>query len=160
VRGHIEQRSKGRYSRRIPTGKDSTGKHRFHSETVRGTKKDAEKHLSEMFSKLDKGTFIKPTKTTLSEYLDQSLTDYVKPNLGLRPYEGYESIIRCHLTPDLGRVPQSQLKPQHLQRYYALKLAGVRQDHKDALTKNYCLASPHLSASRFENGSPVGTYQQ
>ena len=28
-----------------------------------------------------------------------------------------------------------QLKPQHLQKYYAMKLAGVRQDRKDALTQ-------------------------
>jgi integrase len=116
-------------------GKDSTGKYRFHSETVRGTKKDAEKHLSEMFGKLDKGTFIKPTKTTLSEYLERWLTDYVKPNLGPRTYEGYESIIRCHLTPDLGHIQLMQLKPQHLQKYYAMKLAGVRQDRKDSLTQ-------------------------
>ena len=28
-----------------------------------------------------------------------------------------------------------QFKPQHLQKYYAMKLVGVRQDHKDALTQ-------------------------
>jgi len=135
MRGHIEKRSKDSYSCRVAIGKDSTGKYRFHSETVRGTKKEAEKHLSEMLSQQDKGTFIKPTKTTLSAYLERWLTDYVKPNLGPRTYEGYESIIRCHLTPDLGRLQLMQLKPQHLQKYYALKLAGVRQDRKDALTQ-------------------------
>jgi integrase len=135
MRGHIEKRGKNSYSCRVSLGKDDSGKYKFHWETVIGNKKDAEKHLSEMYSKLDKGTFIKPTKTTLSEYLERWLTDYVKPNLGPRTYEGYESIIRCHLTPDLGRVPLSQLKPQHLQKYYAMKLAGVRQDRKDALTQ-------------------------
>jgi integrase len=116
-------------------GKDANGKYRFHSETVRGTKRDAEKHLSEMLSQLDKGTFTKPTKTTLSEYLERWLTDYAKPNLGPRTYEGYESIVRCHLIPDLGHIPLMQLKPQHLQKYYAKQISGVRSDHKDALNQ-------------------------
>ena len=135
MRGYIKKRGKDSYSCRVSLGKNAAGMYRFHSETVRGTKKDAEKHLSEMYSKLDKGTFIKPTKTTLAEYLERWLTDYVKPNLGPRTYEGYESIIRCHLSPDLGHIQLMQLKPQHLQKYYALKLAGVRQDRKDALTQ-------------------------
>ena len=135
MRGHIEKRGKDSYSCRVSIGKNASGKYRFHSETVRGTKKDAEKHLSEMLSQQDKGTFIKPTKTTLSEYLERWLTDYVKPNLGPRTYEGYESIVRCHLTPGLGHIQLMQLKPQHLQKYYAAKLTGIGQDHKGALTQ-------------------------
>jgi len=135
MRGHIEKRSKDSYSCRVALGKDANGKYKFHSETVRGTKKDAEKHLSEMYSQQDKGTFIKPTKTTLSAYLERWLTDYVKSTLGPRTYEGYESIIRCHLIPDLGHIPLMQLKPQHLQKYYAKQLAGIRQDRKDVLTQ-------------------------
>ena len=82
MRGYIKKRAKDSYSCRVSLGKNAAGKYRFHSETVIGNKKDAEKHLSEMYSKLDKGTFIKPTKTTLSEYLERWLTDYVKPNSG------------------------------------------------------------------------------
>ena len=135
MRGHIEKRSKDSYSCRIPIGKDADGKYRFHSETIRGTKKEAEKHLSEMLSQQDKGALIKPTKTTLTEYLERWLKDYAQPNLGPRTYEGYESIVRCHLSPDLGHVQLMQLKPQHLQKYYAKQLAGVRQDRKDVLTQ-------------------------
>jgi len=134
MRGHIEKRSKDSYSCRVAIGKDSTGKYRFHSETVRGTKKDAEKHLSEMLSRQDNGTFIKPTKITVSEYLERWLNEYVKPNLGPRTYEGYESIVRCHLIPDLGHIRLMQLNPQHLQKYYAKQITGIRRDRKDALT--------------------------
>jgi integrase len=117
----------------VSIGKNASGKYRFHWETVKGTKKDAEKHLSEMLSRMDNGTFIKPTKTKLGEYLDRWLNEYVKPNLGPRTYEGYESIIRCHLTPDLGHIQLVQLKPQQLQKYYAKKLSGGRCNGKGAL---------------------------
>ncbi len=135
MRGHIEKRSKGSYSCRVSLGKDVTGKYKFHRETVKGTKKDAEKHLSEMLSQLDKGTFVKPIKTTVSEYLKRWLNDYAKPNLGPRTFEGYESIVRCHFIPELGNLPLIQLKPQHLQKYYAKKISGIRSDRKDALNQ-------------------------
>ncbi len=133
MRGHIEKRGKDSYSCRVSLGRDVSGKYRFHWETVKGTKKDSEKHLSEMLSQQDKGTFIKPTKTTMTEYLERWLADYAKPNLGPRTYEGYESIVRCHLIPDLGHIPLMQLKPQHLQKYYAMKLASGRHDGTGAL---------------------------
>jgi hypothetical protein len=62
MRGHIEKRGKDSYSCRVSLGKNASGKYRFHWETVKGNKKDAEKHLSEMLSRMDNGTFIKPTK--------------------------------------------------------------------------------------------------
>jgi len=135
MRGFIKKRSKDSYICRIPIGKDGSGKYRFHSETIRGNKKDAEKHLSEMLSRMDNGTFIKPAKTTVSEYLQRWLDEYVKPNLGPRTYEGYESIVRCHLKPELGHIQLMQLKPQHLQKYYAKKLSVGRCDGGGALSQ-------------------------
>jgi integrase len=55
------------------------------------------------------------------------------PNLAPRTAEGYESITHRHLIPSLGNIPLTQLKPEHLQRYYSEKLAGGRCDGKGAL---------------------------
>jgi hypothetical protein len=45
---------------------------------------------------------MKPTKTTLAEYLERWLKDYAWPNLAPRTAEGYEHIIRRHFIPALG----------------------------------------------------------
>ncbi len=67
---------------------------------------------------------MKPGKTTLAEYLKRWLGDYAWPNLAPRTTEGYEHIIRRHLNPALGSIVLTQLKPEHIQRYYSEKLWG------------------------------------
>ena len=92
MRGHITKRGKNSYSIAISVGKDpTTGKYKQHWVSVKGTKKNAEKRLSELLHQLDNGTFIKPGKTTLGEFLERWLKDYAKPNLSPRGFEGYES---------------------------------------------------------------------
>jgi integrase len=136
MRGHIVKRGKNSYSIAISVGKDAnTGKYKYQWVTVKGTKKDAEKRLSELLHQLDNGTFIKPGKTNLSEYLERWLRDYVWPNLAPRTAEGYESIVRCHLRPALGMIPLIQLKPENIQRYYSEKLSRGRYDGGGALTQ-------------------------
>jgi len=136
MRGHIVKRGKNSYSLKVSLGKDATtGKYKYQWVTVKGTKKDAEKRLAELLNQLDNGTFIKSGKTTLGEYLERWLKNYTWPNLAPRTAEGYESIIRCHLVPALGKIPLTQLKPEHLQRYYSEKLSGGRYDGKGALTR-------------------------
>ena len=123
MRGHIVKRGKDSYSIVIPLGTDPvTGKRKQQWVSVKGTKKDAEKRLSEMFHQLDTGSFMLPGKTTLAEYLEKWLSDYAKPNLSPRGFERYESICRVHLIPSLGSIPLTQLRPEHLQRHYTDKL--------------------------------------
>jgi len=136
MRGHIEKRGKNSYSIAVSLGKDpTTGKYKQQWTTVRGTKKDAEKRLSEILHQLDNGTFMKPSKTTLGEYLGKWLKDYVWPNLAPRTAESYESIVHCHLAPTLGNIPLTQLKPEHLQRYYSEKLSGGPYDGRGGLSR-------------------------
>mgnify|MGYP001348290776 CR=1 FL=1 len=136
MRGHIVKRSKDSYSVVVSLGKDAnTGKYKSQWVSIRGTKKEAERRLAEILHQMDTGTYMKPSKTTLGEYLEKWLSDYVWPNLAPRTAEGYESIVRCHLKPSLGKIPLTQLRPEHLQRYYSEKLSEGRCDGKGALSR-------------------------
>lgn len=136
MRGHITQRSKGAYSIKISTGKDpATGKYKSQWFTVKGSKRDAEKRLSELLHQIDTGSYMRPGKTTIADYLQRWLSDYAKPNLSPRGYERYESISRVHLVPNLGSISLTQLKPEHLQKHYSAMLkaglssSSVRYQH-------------------------------
>ena len=134
MRGHIRQRYTGTYSVVINLGTDpKTGRRRQQWVTVKGTKKDAEKRLAELLHQLDTGTFIKPGKITVAEYLEHWLKDYVEPNLSPRTAEGYESIIRRHLVPGMGKILLTQLRPEHIQQYLSEKLSKGRWDGKGGL---------------------------
>lgn len=136
MRGHIVKRGKNSYSLAVSVGRDlETGKYRYQWVTVKGTKKDAEKRLSELLNQIDNGTFMKPSKTTLAEYLERWLKDYAWSNLSPRTAEGYESIIRQHVIPSIGSLRLAQLKPEHLQQYYSEKMTDGRCDGKGALSQ-------------------------
>jgi integrase len=115
-------------------GIDPQGRRKQQWLSAKGTKKEAEKRLSELLHQLDTGTFMRPSKTTLAEFLERWLKDYAWPNLAPRTAEGYEHIIRRHLVPALGNMTLMQLKPEHLQRYYSEKLTGGRCDGKEGLS--------------------------
>jgi len=134
MRGHITKRGKDSYSVVVSLGKDPTnGKRKQQWVSVRGTKKDAEKRLAELLHQLDTGSFVQPTKTTLSDYLKRWLKDYACANLAPRTVEGYETIIYQHLIPKLGFISLTQLKPGHVQKYYADCLSHGRCNNEGGL---------------------------
>jgi len=135
MRGHIRKRGKGSYSVVVSLGRDpTTGKYKYQWTSVKGTKKDAEKRLSELLSQLDSGAFVRPSKTMLAEYLETWLSEYVWAELAPRTAEGYELIVRRHLIPALGRITLTGLKPEHIQRYQSEKLSCGRADGKGGLS--------------------------
>jgi integrase len=124
MRGSIIKRGDS-YRIKVSLGKDpTTGKYVSHYETVNGNKKAAERRLNELIHQHETGTFIRPGKSTLSEYLLSWLNDYCKPSLSPRTVQLYSYICRTHLIPVMGQITLTELNTQHLQKLYAEKLAS------------------------------------
>ena len=88
MRGHIIKRYKNSYTIVLNLGVDPiTGRRKQQWLSVKGTKKEAEKRLSDVLHQLDTGTFMKPGKTTLGEFLERWLKEYAWPNLAPRTAE-------------------------------------------------------------------------
>jgi len=142
MKGHIRRRSKSSWEIAIDIGRDpATGRRRQHFETVKGIKKDAERRLAELLVSIEQGSYIKPKRLSLGEYLRQWLDNYVQLNCSARTKASYEMIIRCHIIPELGMIPLSQLEPRHLQACYGRLKAQGRADGKGQLsprTVRYC----------------------
>lgn len=127
MRGHIIKRYKNSYTIVLNLGVDPiTRKRKQQWVSVKGTKREAEKRLSELLHQLDTGVYVRPGKMTLREFLERWMADYVWPNLAPRTAEGYESIVRQHLITKLGNITLTQLKPEHLQKYYSEMLRSGR----------------------------------
>jgi integrase len=124
MRGHITKRGKNSYTIVLSLGIDpATGKRKQQWVSVKGTKKDAEKRLSELLTQLDTGGFVRPSKTTLGEYLDQWVKDYCQANLAPTTAQTYQFFVKRHIKPALSKVTLTQLKPEHLQHLYTDKLS-------------------------------------
>jgi len=101
---------------------------------VHGPKKDAEKALRELLHSLEVGSYVKPSRIILGEWLQEWCQSYVSMHTSLRTVESYQSEIRRHLIPALGAIPLTQLQPQHLQKYYTRVLSQGRIDKKGGLS--------------------------
>ena len=135
MRGGIRKRGEKSYQISISLGKDTaTGKYKYLSQTVRGTREEAKAVRAKLIGQITDGTFVAPSKLTLAEYLERWLKEYVWPNLAPRTAEGYELIVRRHLVPALGRLTLTGLRSEHIQRYQSEKLSSGRADGKGGLS--------------------------
>jgi integrase len=135
MKGHVYQRAKGSWTIIYDLPADMvTGKRRQKSQTVKGTKRDAERVLREVLLSLEQGTYVKPNKVKLGEWLRQWLKDYVSMNTTDRTQESYKSIVERHLIPSLGKITLTDLQPVHIQSYYADKIDKGRADGKGGLS--------------------------
>ena len=71
---------------------------------------------------------------TVGLFLEQWLRDYASTNTAPRTFERYAEIVRTHLILNLGRITLTQLKPEHLQSYYAHELTSGRLNGKGGLS--------------------------
>ena len=119
ARGSIRQRSKVRknsWNLQIYLGTDPvTGKKRYHADTVQGTKAEAERRLTELLREKDTGTFTKPSRLTVREYLEQWFRDYAETHVRRRTQEGYRGNLDRYILPRIGDVPLDKLTPRHVQ---------------------------------------------
>ena len=131
----VRKRSKGSWEIYLDIGLDPlTGQRLRHYETIKGSKKPAKQRLAELEVSIEKGSYIKPKRTTLAEWLNNWLNGYVSTNCGVRTTQSYQSEVRCHLIPALGAIPLTHLQPQQLQNYYAHALSHGRIDGKGGLS--------------------------
>ncbi len=121
MRGHIKTRSKGSWTIIFNLGRDpATGKRKQQWVTVRGTKKQAETRLAELQHQLDGGGYIKPTRETFGTFLQRWLDDYISTQIRATTLEAYQQRGK-HLIDGLGHIPVSELREEHIHKYYREK---------------------------------------
>lgn len=126
MRGRIARRGNG-YRLVLDAGKDpSTGKRRQHTETFR-LKADAERRLAELLQSVNTGAYVKPVRLTMGEFLRQWLDSYADTHTSVRTSREYRRKIEADIIPQLGSVPLTDLRPDHLQGFYAECLANGRK---------------------------------
>ena len=117
--GTVNQRYKGSWELKWYGPADQNGNQKRISETVRGTKKEAEKILRERLLSVDNGSFIDKSKETVSGFMNRWLETYAATNVTLRTAHGYEGYSRRYINPTIGKVALQSLTPSQVQKVYA-----------------------------------------
>lgn len=120
ARGSIVERGN---SYRVRISYQENGKRQMVTKTA-PSRRQAEKLRTEMLGEVDKGSYRRPSKETVSDFMQSWLDTYGKANLTARSQDRYAGIIRVHITPAIGRIALDQLRPEDLQRLYNAKLAS------------------------------------
>jgi integrase len=90
------------------------------------TRQEVATKLSKALADREGGFTFDAGATTVEEYLARWLSHSVRDTVSQKTYERYESIVRVHLSPALGRIRLKALTPGHVRGLYREKLdAGL-----------------------------------
>ena len=102
---YIRKRSKTSWEISLDTGRDlETGERIRHFETIKGLKKDAQRLLNKLLHNIDTNSYVKPTRITVRQFLEDWQKDYVDIHNAPRTRERTEEIVKLHLIPAFGSI--------------------------------------------------------
>lgn len=127
MNGSIDQRGPSTYRIRVQLGRDAQGRRLQKTETVHGSKKDAQKRLAELLVEVNKGLAVHTGPMTVAQFLDYWLETYGR-RLSARTRRNYAEYCEYYICPGIGTVRLDQLQPAHIQALYArLEQGGGRK---------------------------------
>ena len=109
MNGSIRQRSKGTWQLRYDAPPDGTGHRQFISETVKGTKKEADRVLRERIAAIENGGYVSMDKETVTEFMQRWMETYATTNTTVRTQHGYWGNLNRYITPSIGNIPLQKL---------------------------------------------------
>lgn len=126
MRGHVRKRGRT-WAIVYDEGYDERGKRQQRWRGGFATRREAENALNSVLEKLGRGDYVAPSKTTLGEFL----IDEWLPRRKVRPgsLSTYQSLVRNHIVPELGKKRLQAVSPGHIDTFYAdLERRGLAAD--------------------------------
>lgn len=127
-KGHIRERSPGRWELRYSLGTDpATGKRKIATATIRGKRQDAERELRRLLYSVDTGEHVNHSRITLREWL-RTWLDTIRDDVSPGTLAFYRHTADRFLIPALGNLPLAKLSPAQIQGGYTALAAKGRKD--------------------------------
>jgi integrase len=117
----------------VDLGRDDRGQRKQKWHSGYRTKRDAERALVEILGRLEKGTYVEPTRQDLATYLREWLPA-VRRTVRSGTWNSYRTNMELHVIPRIGTVPVQRLGAEHLNGLYAELLERGRCDGRGGLS--------------------------
>jgi integrase len=127
MKGHLKERSPGHWAIILDVPDPQTGKRRRKWHSFKGTKREAQVESAKLIAAVQTGNYLEPSKVTLATFLTRWL-DHMKSQVTPKSHERYSGIVNQNLTPALGAVHLTKLKPAQISAAYSAALASGRRD--------------------------------
>jgi integrase len=133
VKGHIRERSPSHWAIVLDVRDPETGKRKRKWHSFRGTKREAQTECSRLVTEFAQGSYVEPSKTTVSMFLDKWL-EQIESNVAPRTHERYREIAKKNIVPLLGQIALTKLRPDHISTAHAKALKAGRRDGTGGLS--------------------------
>lgn len=114
--GTISKRPDGTWWARISLGYDAQGK-RKRKAFYGKSRKEVQEKLTAALNEVNTGTYIEPSKMTVSQWLDAWLNDYKKLSLKQKTCSNYSNLIRLYINPEIGDLKLKDLNRITVQKF-------------------------------------------
>jgi integrase len=119
MKGHIRERSPGRWAIILDIHDPQTGKRRRKWHAFRGSKKEARIECSRLITEMDAGAYVEHDKKCLNDFLDTWERDWMATNVSPKTGERYSELLRGYVRPHIGKKAMQAIRPEDLNRLYA-----------------------------------------
>ena len=124
MKGSITRRGKHSWRLKFDAGRDPvTGKRDTTYVTVRGTKREAQEELNRLLFARDAGTFVAPSKLTVTAFLAWWIDAAEKLSISGKTAERYRALIHAQIHPHLGSTLLQKLKPADIAAWHGTLLS-------------------------------------
>jgi integrase len=133
MKGHIRERSPGRWAIVIDVRDPQTGKRKRRWHSFAGTKRQAQVECARLLTEMKNGTSVDPSRMTVAAFLERWI-EHMEGQVSPRSHERYAEIARKNVAPLLGGIALTKLQPAHISQAYARALTSGRRDGSGGLS--------------------------
>jgi hypothetical protein len=131
MKGHIRERSSGRWAIILDDPNSPSRKRRWHS--FKGTKRQAQVECARLIAEIQRGSYIAPDKTSFEIYAERWLA-HIKTQVSPKSHARYVELMRKNIVPLLGKIVLTKVKPAAISDAYTKALVNGRRDGTGGLS--------------------------
>jgi integrase len=127
MRGHIRERSPGRWAIVIDVRDPATGKRKRRWHSFKGTKREAQLERAKLIASVGKGDYIEPSKTTVADFTRSRIAQWEAANdISPRTAQRYRQLLDNQIAPHVGDVMLHKFnKPLLVEEWHAALRGSV-----------------------------------
>jgi integrase len=144
MKGHIRERSPGRWAIVIDVRDPQTGKRKRRWHSFTGTKRQAQVECARLITEREGGAYIDPTRVTVAAFLQRWL-GHMATQVSPRSHENYGAVINTNIVPLVGNVVLSKLRPDAIAAMYMTALESGRRKGGGLSARSVCMMHRVLS---------------
>jgi integrase len=133
MKGHIRERSPGRWAIVIDVRDPQTGKRKRRWHSFEGTKREAQVECARLLTEIKNGTSVDRSRMTVAAFLERWI-EHMEGQVSPRSHERYAELCRKNLAPLLGGLMLTKLQPANISQAYAKALVSGRRDGSGGLS--------------------------